>query len=83
MGIDQAEEIVSKAASQGVTWWGTALTIGSLTCVFLVMRKMLANHRYLIEKFLAKIEEKDKEIQRLNDRLFELLNDRRGSSVNK
>ena len=74
--VDQAQKTVDQISKQPLEWWMAALTIGSLICIYFVIRKMLHNHRMLAERFLAKVEDKDKEIARLNDRMFVLLEER-------
>lgn len=74
--VEQAQETVGHIAKEPLEWWMAALTIGSLVCIYFVIRKMLSNHRQLAERFLAKVEDKDKEIARLNDRMFTMLEER-------
>ena len=74
--VEQAQETVGHIAKQPLEWWMAALTVGSLICIYLVVRKMLHNHRLLAERFLTKVEDKDKEIARLNDRMFTMLEER-------
>jgi hypothetical protein len=74
--LDKAQEIISKAANQPIAWWMAALTIGSLTCVYLVVRRMLQSQKESNLALLNMVKEKDGQIKGLNDKLIELLEKR-------
>jgi hypothetical protein len=74
--LDKAEEIISKVANQPLAWWLTAITIGSLLCVYLVVRRMLQSQKESNLALLTMVKEKDDHIKHLNEKLIELLETR-------
>ena len=74
--IQHAEEIISQAAKQPLDWWMTALTIGSLACVYLVVRRMLGSMKESNTALLSMVKEKDDHIKELNQKLISLLEER-------
>jgi hypothetical protein len=74
--LDKAEEIISKVANQPLAWWLTAITIGSLSCVYLVVRRMLQSQKESNLALLTMVKEKDDHIKHLNEKLIELLESR-------
>jgi hypothetical protein len=74
--LERAEEIVAKAANQPIAWWMAALTLGSLACVYLVVRRMLTSQRESNLALLNMVKEKDAHIKDLNEKLIDLLEKR-------
>jgi hypothetical protein len=74
--LDHAEEIVAKAANQPLAWWMAALTLGSLTCVYLVVKRMLTSQKESNLALLTMVKEKDEHIKKLNEKLIDLLEKR-------
>ena len=74
--LEKAKEVIETAANQPMEWWMAALTLGSLTCVYLVVRRMLQSQTQSNAALLAMVKEKDAQIGRLNDKLIDILEDR-------
>jgi hypothetical protein len=74
--LDKAQEIVKEAANQPIAWWMAALTLGSLACVYLVVRRMLMSQKESNLALLNMVKEKDEHIKNLNDKLISLLEKR-------
>lgn len=74
--LEHAEEVIAKAANQPLAWWMAALTIGSLLCVYFVVKRMLQSQKESNLALLTMVKEKDEHIKKLNERLIELLEKR-------
>jgi hypothetical protein len=74
--LDKVEQAVTKASAQPLAWWMAALTLGSLTCVYLVVRRMLQSQKESNLTLLDMVKQKDEHIKKLNEKLIELLEKR-------
>lgn len=79
--VEKAVEMASKAASQPVQWWGALFTIGSLVCVFLVVKNMLNFQRDTNLMLLNMVKAKDEYITKLNERLVNFIEQKNGSNL--
>ena len=76
VNLEQAQEAIKQAANQPIEWWMAALTLGSLTCVYMVVRKMLGAQRESNLALLNMVKEKDEQLKQLNEKLIDILEDR-------
>lgn len=74
--VQNAQDVITKAASQPLEWWMAGLTLGSLCCIYLVVRRMLGSMKESNHSLLDMVKEKDQHIKNLNDKLISLLEDR-------
>ena len=74
--LDRASETVSKLAHEPMEWWMAGLTIGSLVCIYMVVKKMLASQREGNLTLLNMVKEKDLQLKAMSEKMISILEDR-------
>jgi hypothetical protein len=74
--VGKAKETLELIAREPLEWWLAGLTIGSLVCVYMVVRKMLGAQRESNKALLDMVREKDTQLTAVREKMISLLEDR-------
>lgn len=74
--VQHAQEVVEHVAKEPLEWWLAFLTLGSLICVYFVVKRMLAAQHESNKALLDMVKEKDNQLNITREKMISILEDR-------